>query len=472
MKWNKQLFAATVLLANSVSLPIVAIAENNSVIHSYEMIEKEGKQEETSKNEVTGERQTSKSSFENSKEAAAQPEIPTTPGAIRTVEDEEKAPESGNTNTEVETDAGTTNDQKVGFAEWETEDKGSYILITKYTGTSSDIVVPNEINDKPTKLKDIDSTVFPNLSSATSFKVLPREDGTKVGVESTDLSNAFKDKTSLKTIDLTGLDTSNVKNMAYMFYNCNTLTSLNVKGWNTSNVANMAYTFAYLKSLQELDVSTLDTGNVTTMEAMFFGCQSLPNIDVSSFNTSKVTNVKYMFKDMPKLLCLDLRNFELSYDIMNYSGLFDAYTAGLESAVIASDPKFFGRSGWASGRIAFEYPKFYANGGEFKDGSSSKRYINKFVNKPEEFDNTLDQFEQFKQENIPTKKGSKFLGWKLIEGDDTNATNVIPDLHGVRYQAQWADASVKVKYVFEDTGKEIASSKTIEGEVGESYDAT
>ncbi len=479
MKWNKQLFAATLLLANSVLLPIAAIAENNSAMPSSEVIEKEEKQEKNSKNETKREKKeaTTESSSEASKEATVSSEIPVTPEITSSsektpaVENEEKAPE-GAANAEVETDAGTTTNQEVRLADWETEDKGNYVLITKYTGSSTEIVVPNEIDGKPTKLKDIDSTVFPNLSSATSFAVLPKEDGTKVGVESTDLSNAFKDKTLLKTIDLTGLDTSNVTNMAYMFYNCNTVTSLNVNGLNTSNVTDMQYTFAYLKSLQELDVSTLDTENVTNMRAMFSGCRSLSNIDVSSFNTSKVTNMTRMFEDMPKLLCLDLRNFELSGEIINNSGLFDAYTSGLESAVIASDPKFFGRSGWASGRIAFEYPKFYANGGEFKDGSSSKRYINKFVNKPEEFDNTLDQFEQFKQDNIPTKKGSKFLGWKLIDGDDTNATNVIPDLHGVRYQAQWSDASVKVKYVFEDTGEEIHEAKEILGNIGESYDAT
>ncbi|MGM0252208.1 MucBP domain-containing protein [Enterococcus sp. AZ129] len=487
MKWNKQMFAATLLLANSVLLPIAAIAENNSAMPSSEVIEKEEKQEKNYKNETEREKKeaTTESSSEASKEATVSSEIPVTPEITLSseetsaVENEEKAPE-GATNAEVETDAGTTTHQEVRLADWETEDKGSYVLITKYTGSSTEIVVPNEIDGKPTKLKDIDSTVFPNLSLATSFKVLPREDGTKVGVESTDLSNAFKDKTSLKTIDLSGLDTSNVTNMAYMFYNCNTLTTLNVRGWNTSNVTNMGYTFARMRSLPELDVSSFDTSNVTNMEYMFYYCENIAEINVSNFNTKNVTNIECMFANMPKIVVLDVSSFDLSSTNLNSSNFFSIFDISslplphrpVGSVVIATDPKFFSSSIWAQYRAALSrFPILDANGGSFNNSADELRYITgRFVITPEE--NDLVTFEQFKKENIPTKKGRKFLGWKLVEGDDSNATNVVPDLIGTKYQAQWANTSVKVKYVFEDTGKEIASSKTIEGEVGESYDAT
>lgn len=107
MKWNKQLFAATLLLANSVLLPIAAIAENNSAMPSSEVIEKEEKQEKNSKNETEGEK----------KEAT--PEITSSSEETSAVENEEKAPE-GATNAEVETDAGTTTNQEVWLADWET----------------------------------------------------------------------------------------------------------------------------------------------------------------------------------------------------------------------------------------------------------------------------------------------------------------------------------------------------------------
>lgn len=46
-------------------------------------------------------------------------------------------------------------------------------------------------------------------------------------------------------------------------------------------------------SLRSLDVSGLDTGNVTNMQSMFNGCSSLQSLDVSGFNTSNVTGEQY-----------------------------------------------------------------------------------------------------------------------------------------------------------------------------------
>ncbi|MBO1103961.1 BspA family leucine-rich repeat surface protein, partial [Enterococcus faecalis] len=598
---------------------------------------------------------------EKVEEGQSKEEPPVTSEETPVVENEEKTPE-GATNAEVETDAGTTTtNQEVRLADWETEDKGSYVLITKYTGSSTEIVVPNEIDGKPTKLKDIDSTVFPNLSSVTSFKVLSTANSWKVGIESTSLELAFFSEEnmginqSLKTVDLTGLDTSNVTNMRYMFTQCRSLQSVDVSNldtsqvtdmtgmfnwcsalqsvdvskfdtsnvrnmtymfaqcsslqsidvskfdtskvtdmsymfaqcyalqsidvskfdtsqvtsmsnmfngcnalqsidvskfdtsqvtsmsrmfkdcyalqsidvskfdtskvtdmsnmfaqcyalqsidvskFDTSNVTNMAYMFAQCSSLQSIDVSKFDTSNVTNMaymfytcikltslnvtglntgkvtnmQSMFSDCRSLSNIDVSSFDTSNVTNMNKMFYNMSNLFCLDVRNFKLSRaDLINNSDFFSKTDDIVSSVVIATDPNFWNKYNWAAGRVIFSYPKFNANGGRFADGSSQKNYITKFVNTPEEFDNTLTQLEQFKQKNIPTKKGCKFLGWKLVEGNDTDATNVVPDLKGIEYLAQWSDASVKVKYVFEDTGKEIHDAKEIFGNIGEAYDAT
>ena len=44
-------------------------------------------------------------------------------------------------------------------------------------------------------------------------------------------------------------------------------------------------------SLKELDVSNWDTSEVINMEGMFGGCASLKELDVSNWNTSKVTNM-------------------------------------------------------------------------------------------------------------------------------------------------------------------------------------
>ncbi|MBO1104229.1 BspA family leucine-rich repeat surface protein, partial [Enterococcus faecalis] len=501
---------------------------------------------------------------EKVEEEQSKEEPPVTPEETPVVENEEKTPE-GATNAEVETDAGTTTtNQEVRLADWETEDKGSYVLITKYIGSSTEIVVPNEIDGKPTKLKDIDSTVFQNFqntSSVTSFKVLPREDGTKVGVEATDLTRAFEIMPSLKTIDLTGLDTSNVTNMSYMFA-VRTLEELNITGLDTSNVTNMSYMFycvgEYVKVLstidvssfntskvtdmhamfesnslkkidlrhfdtsnvtnmsymfagfsgEQLDLSSFDTSNVTNMSHMFYYNINLTSLDISHFNTSRVTNMSQMFEYCHKLTYLDLRNFDTNR-VTNMSKMFrdmmnngqKPKTLDLRSFVINKNTEISGmfkqNSSYenrnalilATDSILLDYnyvsdlvdpvsmPLLNANGGQFIDLTESKQYFTKVAYTPEEFEsiNKVTAFEQFQKDNVPTKEGTTFRGWKLTEGNDSGAQNVYPDLYGAKYKAQWAEnmgEPVTVKYVFEETGKEIVSSKTIEGEVGESYDAT
>ena len=89
---------------------------------------------------------------------------------------------------------------------------------------------------------------------------------------------------------LSGLDTSSVTNMSYMFYNCTNLTS--TPQLNTSNVTDMKYMFKGCTGLT--NVSNLDTSNVTLMTNMFEGCTGLTN--VSNLDISKATDIAYMFK--------------------------------------------------------------------------------------------------------------------------------------------------------------------------------
>ena len=42
-------------------------------------------------------------------------------------------------------------------------------------------------------------------------------------------------------------------------------------------------------SISKLDLSNFDTSNVTDMASMFYGCKNLTQLDLSNFDTSKVT---------------------------------------------------------------------------------------------------------------------------------------------------------------------------------------
>jgi surface protein len=74
----------------------------------------------------------------------------------------------------------------------------------------------------------------------------------------------------LKELDVSGIDTSNVKNMRRMFYNCS--------------------------KLSILDVSNFNTSKVTDMSGMFYGCSNLTSLDLSSFDTSNIADISEMFE--------------------------------------------------------------------------------------------------------------------------------------------------------------------------------
>ena len=82
----------------------------------------------------------------------------------------------------------------------------------------------------------------------------------------------------LTTIDLTNLDTSEVTNMRYVFYQCNALTSLDLSTWDTSKVTFMENLFYYCTNLRALDLTGWDTSSVVAsdaMEMMFTKCDNL-----------------------------------------------------------------------------------------------------------------------------------------------------------------------------------------------------
>ena len=140
----------------------------------------------------------------------------------------------------------------------------------------------------------------------------------------TPTSITFNNKENIKTITkLTGLDTSNVTNMYYMFNECASLTSLDLSNFNTSNVTDMQYMFCDCASLTSLDLSSFNTSNVTNIRWMFSTCFNLTSLDLSNFNTSKVINMEYMFSGCTALTSLNLSNWDVS-KVTNMTYMFDA----------------------------------------------------------------------------------------------------------------------------------------------------
>ena len=125
----------------------------------------------------------------------------------------------------------------------------------------------------------------------------------------------------VKTLNLSGWDTSNVKNMRDMFFRCGSLKSLDVSGWNTYNVEDMSGMFVECINLKSLDLSSWNTSNVSIMSFMFSSCENLKSLDVSGWNTSNVENMSWMFSDCENLKSLDLSGWDTS-NVENMDNMF------------------------------------------------------------------------------------------------------------------------------------------------------
>lgn len=123
---------------------------------------------------------------------------------------------------------------------------------------------------------------------------------------------------TLDKINTKIIDSSNIKDMSYMFAEMKNIENLDLSEFDTSSATSMTAMF-YQSTFKNLDVSNFDTSNVTMMNAMFQACRSLETLEVKNIDTSKVTNMSYMFAFCSPLKILDLSgfNFESTTGVSN-----------------------------------------------------------------------------------------------------------------------------------------------------------
>ena len=127
---------------------------------------------------------------------------------------------------------------------------------------------------------------------------------------------------SLKQLNLSSFNTSNVKNMNEMFYGVRGINTLDLSNLDTSSVTDMSSMFADVENVSELNLSNFNTSKVYDMNHMFSGMKKLERITFgSNFDTSKVNDMSLMFSRLPKLKSLDLSNFDTS-NVTDMGGMF------------------------------------------------------------------------------------------------------------------------------------------------------
>ena len=124
----------------------------------------------------------------------------------------------------------------------------------------------------------------------------------------TDMSDLFySSKFENINIDVSNWDVSNVKDMSYMFNECQNF-DCDLSKWDVSKVTKMEYMFANCVKF-DCDLSDWDVSNVTNMNRIFVYCNKFTGKGLENWNVSNVTNMQNAFKK-----CLSLKNIPSWYE--------------------------------------------------------------------------------------------------------------------------------------------------------------
>ena len=135
-----------------------------------------------------------------------------------------------------------------------------------------------------------------------------------IGLENLDTSSCtyfgslFHGCSSLKELDLRNFDVTHVTVMCYLFRNCSSLEKLDVTGpgWRTSALVGAVNAFEGCSSLKELDLSSFDTSQMVTLYRGFAGCTSLEYLDLSGIDCSVVHSFAGLFEGCENLKTVKL----------------------------------------------------------------------------------------------------------------------------------------------------------------------
>ena len=193
------------------------------------------------------------------------------------------------------------------------------------------------------KVKSMESMFKGSFTSAINM----------TGIDTSNVENIsfiFQDAKNVTSLNLANLNVSKVVSMMQLFFNTESLTHIDLSNWNLRSMTSLQGLFRFTSHLESvnlsgfqtahitdmsqmfmesgvktLDLSSFDTGLVTNMELMFKNTKRLTSINLSSFNTASVTNMNNMFSGASEIQNLDLSLFNTS-NVTNMSGMLSYMT--------------------------------------------------------------------------------------------------------------------------------------------------
>ncbi|AMC92795.1 hypothetical protein AOC36_01985 [Erysipelothrix larvae] len=146
-------------------------------------------------------------------------------------------------------------------------------------------------------------------------------------------------------VGLEKLDTTGVEVFQDMFRGMTSIKHLDLKGMNTERGINMIGMFSGMSQLESLDISQFDTSKLMYARGLFSGLSSLKSLDLSNFDTQNLVDARFMFEGMTSLVDLkmmqtDLRNLEFGYELLVGAPSIQSITL-TETFSFGNDPDLF-----------------------------------------------------------------------------------------------------------------------------------
>ena len=326
------------------------------------------------------------------------------------------------------------------LSDWKTSVSDTTILLEQYIGSSQKIHIPGEYQGKQVILSDF--SILPRKMTSIQFEAVNNK---KVKLSTKSMEGAFESNRLLQSVDLSGLDTSGVTNMSYMFSYSTNLSSINLKGLNTSSVTDMSYMFNGLERINSIDVSSFNTSKVTNMNRMFYGMKSLKTLDLTSFNVSKVDTMVEMFANTPSLKIMDLTSFKTKSNV-NLTNMFNLLYADGEPLLLATTDSNIKKSypkQFQNRNIGFEMQLNF-NGGLINGTVKTERVF--YGNMLDSFDNksiqaAIKDAQNSSQSGSIVYKNHIFSGWTMKTPSGSGLEKIYNQLTGP-YNAQWTPVTL------------------------------
>ena len=198
------------------------------------------------------------------------------------------------------------------IAHWKSEEKDGKIILTEYTPIESAITEHDGVkyyNDKiviPGKLKGMPVEVDINVpnSSGDLYPIVRSNPNGRTPITAQNTTVTFKAVDGQKVttgenlygtfaymgaIDVTGLDTSNVKSFFKAFCGSFGTEIKGIEGLNTSKATDFTSMFADARELKSLDLSQWDMSNAKKINSMFFDTPKLNNLDLGGWNLKGIS---------------------------------------------------------------------------------------------------------------------------------------------------------------------------------------